>query len=142
MAYVAAFSIGVVFTIVLFCFQDMKDSWINRKANRRHQLLLNGIPKRAIFLNGFDDLIRYREYPFYIEGKTYSISRLGHITFDERYTHLVDKDGNTLGYIHSLPMSRYVDVDGKRYVKYGLSLSDSPNSYGKVVSISAVVQVY
>lgn len=144
MGYVVAFVFGCLFVILLASKDDIMRRWEKRRINRRYERLLNGISKRTVFITSFDQMRKYREYPFYIDGKVYgcrpSYSWLW--DRDDPYAILEDKDGKTLGYVHEILISRHVGDDGKVKYKRGISVSENPTQLGKRIYPSAVIEVY
>ncbi|EJS1626319.1 hypothetical protein NXA67_003214 [Vibrio cholerae] len=144
MGYVVAFVLGLMIMFLLAAREDIKTRFQKRRINRRYERLLNGIPKRTVFLTSFDQMRKYREYPFYINGKVYGVStsRRWYWHCNEIDVLLEDKNGKTLGYAHEILISRHVGDDGKVKYKRGISLSEHPTQLGKRIYPSAVIEVY
>lgn len=144
MGYVVAFVLGLMIMFLLAAREDIKIRFQKRRINRRYERLLNGIPKRTVFLTSFEQMRKYREYPFYIDGKVYGVStsRRWYWHCNETEVLLEDKDGKTLGYAQEILLRRHIGDDGEVKYKRGISVSEWPTQLGKRIYPSAVIEVY
>lgn len=143
MGYVVAFVFGCLFVILLASKDDIMRRWEKRRINRRYERLLNGTPKQTVFLTSFEQMRKYRDYPFYIDGNVYGVRPSCFWRWDcSRHVILEDNAGKILGYVNEIVLSRHVDSNGKVNYKRGISVSENPTQLGKLIYPSAVIEVY
>lgn len=144
MGYVVAFFLGCLFVILLASKDEIMRRWKKRRINRRYERLLNGTPKQTVFLTSFEQMRKYRDYPFYIDGNIYGVRPSYFWLWDRDDPHILleDKDGKTLGYVKEILLSRHVDSNFKVNYKRGISVSEKPTQLGKQIYPSAVTEVY
>lgn len=133
---------GLVIGVFITQLSEIK-STIKRRGNiKRYNKLLSGTPKHVVHIECFDDIYKYRKYPFYINGQVLGVSGFSFWHCNDEGQWLVDKDGKKKGFLTSdIVRSKRLAKDRWRHYR-ALVLKENPNFLGEKISVSAVLAVY
>lgn len=143
MWYVVVFIAGFALAVLIVQWDDIKRSLINKKKRKLYQKLSKGRPKKVVDIRTWDDVWNYREYPFLINGETVCVPDNFWLWWhcNDEYKRLHTVGGEPVGYLKgNIIRSRKCYSGWFHY--WGLSLADGPNQMGKMVKVSAIVDVY
>jgi len=143
--YVVTAIVTFGLTVIFVQRDDIRLSRKRRNAEKNKKYLVQGVPKRVIEITEFDDVFHYRNFAFYIEGKSYVLSSWIHCNDD--YFELYDAEGEKFASIGQMCIRSFQDSERKWHHIYGLGVnkshwlsSDKPGRY--ISAVKVIKEVY
>ncbi len=138
---------GFILALLMVNSYNIKQ-WFKKKiADRRYNKLANGIPKRVVGIRDFHNVWWNKDYPFYIEGKVYSLDRLSFYTYrcNDSTIRLVDEFGDKFILEARILSSKQLGKN-KWWHNWGCYLKtnhDNQTTFkGRFVNIDSIREVY
>lgn len=113
--YVVTAIVTFVLTLVLANWDEIRRDWNNKKARRKKQNLVKGVPKRVVQIQYLDEIFSNRASAFYINGQSFFLS--DYIHCNEDGFSVFDFKGDRYGTIYRELVREIRSSGARRYVE-------------------------